>query len=112
MDFQDQPIELTREELYAQVWADPMTKVAERYGLSDRGLAKICERMGIPVPGRGYWAQRQVVGVSLQPKLPMIKPGQQYDHRCGDIRRDKYKLKSDATVLLNEGYERIINLRR
>ena len=40
----DHYAELTREELYAQVWAEPMTKLAQRYGLSDRGLAKICTR--------------------------------------------------------------------
>lgn len=54
----DHYAELTREELYAQVWAEPMTKLAQRYGLSDRGLAKICTRMGIPVQvvatGPGY----------------------------------------------------------
>ena len=56
----DHYAELTREELYAQVWAEPMTKLAQRYGLSDRGLAKICTRTGIPVPGRGYWAGYKV----------------------------------------------------
>ena len=77
MEPKDQYTERTREVLYAEVWAEPMTKVAQRYGLSDRGLAKICARMGIPVPGRGCWAQRQVGRVSPQPKLPAIKPGQQ-----------------------------------
>ena len=38
----DQRTELSREELYTQVWAEPMTKLAQRCGLSDRGLAKIC----------------------------------------------------------------------
>ena len=70
-------VELTREELFAQVWAEPMTKVARRYGLSDRGLAKICDRMGIPVPGRGYWAKVQSGKVPRQEKLPKIKVGQQ-----------------------------------
>ena len=37
--------ELTREELYAQVWVEPMTKLAQRYGMSDRGLAKVCIRL-------------------------------------------------------------------
>ena len=36
--------ELTRDELYAQVWAVPISKLARRYGLSDRGLVKICDR--------------------------------------------------------------------
>ena len=66
----DHHAELTREELYAQVWAEPMTKLAQRYGLSDRGLAKICTRMGIPVPGRGYWARVQSGQVPLRAKLP------------------------------------------
>ena len=72
----DQRTELTREELYAQVWAEPMTRLALRYGLSDRGLAKTCERMGIPVPGRGYWAKVQSGRVPPQAKLPKIKAGQ------------------------------------
>jgi hypothetical protein len=74
---EDQRIELTRDELYELVWAEPMTKVARRYGLSDRGLAKICDRMGIPVPGRGYWAKVQSGKVPPQVKLPKIRAGQQ-----------------------------------
>jgi len=72
----DQSTELTREELYAQVWTEPMTKLAQRYGLSDRGLAKTCDRMGIPVPGRGYWAKVHSGRVPPQTKLPKIKAGQ------------------------------------
>ena len=72
----DHCTELTREELYAQVWAEPMTKLAQRYGMSDRGLAKVCTRMGIPVPGRGYWARVQSGQVPLRAKLPKIKAGQ------------------------------------
>jgi hypothetical protein len=73
----DQRTELSREELYTQVWAEPMIKLARRYGLSDRGLAKICTRMGIPVPGRGYWARLQSGQVPPQTKLPKIKTGQE-----------------------------------
>jgi hypothetical protein len=46
----DRRSELTRDELYAQVWAEPMTRVSRQYGLSDRGLAKLCDRMGFPRP--------------------------------------------------------------
>lgn len=28
-----------------------------RYGPSDVGLVKICKKLGIPVPPRGYWAK-------------------------------------------------------
>lgn len=52
-------ITLTREELYEQVWTEPMVHIAKRLGLSDRGLAKLCERHDIPVPPRGWWAKKQ-----------------------------------------------------
>lgn len=48
---------VSRETLYDEVWADPVTVVAKRYGLSDVGLAKLCRTMGIPLPARGYWAK-------------------------------------------------------
>jgi hypothetical protein len=34
-----------------------MSKLAQEYGLSDRGLAKLCSRHRILVPPRGYWAK-------------------------------------------------------
>lgn len=48
---------MSREELYELVWSTPMQKQAETYGLSDRGLAKTCQRYLVPVPSRGYWAR-------------------------------------------------------
>ena len=50
---------VTRDQVYMMVWGEPVTKVAKRLGLSDRGLAKLCARYDIPVPPRGYWARRQ-----------------------------------------------------
>lgn len=51
-------IELTREELFNQVWERPMMKVAADFGISDVALKKICDKHRIPVPGRGYWAKK------------------------------------------------------
>jgi len=51
-------IELTREELFNQVWERPVIKVAAEYGISDVALKKICDKHRIPVPGRGYWAKK------------------------------------------------------
>jgi hypothetical protein len=34
------------EQLYDLVWSQPMAKVAAQFGLSDRGLAKLCQRQG------------------------------------------------------------------
>lgn len=61
---------LTREELYAVVWDEPMTKVSARFNLSDVGLKKICCKNCIPVPGRGYWRRVQTGRRVIQTPLP------------------------------------------
>lgn len=50
---------LSRQELYDLVWSTPMQKLAESFGLSDVGLAKICDRHRVPTPPRGYWAKKE-----------------------------------------------------
>jgi hypothetical protein len=45
-----------REEIYKAIWLEPIQHVAKKYNLSDVGLAKVCRRLNIPRPGRGYWA--------------------------------------------------------
>jgi hypothetical protein len=53
------PHEITfeREPLYEEVWTQPITKIAAKYGLSDNGLRKVCIALDIPVPARGHWAR-------------------------------------------------------
>src|SRR4051812_41836717 len=53
-----QPTRFTRQELYERVWHIPMDRLAKELGLSGNGLAKICRRLAIPYPGRGYWARK------------------------------------------------------
>lgn len=61
---------LNKQQLYELVWEVPMLELARRYGLSDRGLAKICERNGIPVPPRGYWARKRAgAKITIPPLL-------------------------------------------
>jgi len=64
-----------RNVLYDEVWAEPMRTVAERYGVSDVWLAKTCRRLDVPVPGRGYWAKRQVGKAPPRPPLPPLADG-------------------------------------
>lgn len=52
-----QKFTIERTKLYEEVWNEPMTKVAKVYGLSDVGLRKICVKLEVPCPPRGYWAQ-------------------------------------------------------
>jgi hypothetical protein len=72
---------VTRADLYAQVWAEPAIVVGERYGISGAGLAKICKRLRVPVPTRGYWARKQAGhSVRVEP-LPAPIRGQEMKHR-------------------------------
>ena len=50
-------VKMTRNQLYAEVWAEPMTRLSKKYGLSDVGLAKVCKRNNIPRPPAGHWAK-------------------------------------------------------
>jgi hypothetical protein len=61
---------MTREELYALVWATPMIQLAKNYGISDVGLRKICVKHGIPTPHLGYWAKAAAGKKVKQPPLP------------------------------------------
>ena len=64
------PTTVTREELYRQVWEKPMVKLAEEYGISGNGLAKICDRLRVPYPPRGYWAKKSAGKRVSSSKLP------------------------------------------
>lgn len=64
-------LELKREALYEEVWSEPMSALARKYSLSDVGLAKICRKLKIPLPGRGYWQKEKMD----KPPLPPLKLG-------------------------------------
>jgi hypothetical protein len=72
-------VQLTRQQLYDQVWSTPMRTLAPRYGLSDVGLAKVCSRYDIPRPPPGYWAKLEHGKKVHQPDLPQTPDG------CSDI---------------------------
>lgn len=68
---QDQ-IRISREDLYEKVWNAPLRKLAPKFGLSDVGLAKICKRHSIPLPGLGYWTRVQFGKNPKREPLPEI----------------------------------------
>jgi hypothetical protein len=71
----NESIRITREELYDLVWSEPMSSVAKRYRISDRGLAKVCERLKVPRPGRGYWAKKRAGHRVSRRALKTLAPG-------------------------------------
>ena len=64
----------TRQELFDLVWSEPTRTIAKRYGISDVGLAKVCRRVDILLPPRGYWAKvaagKRVKKPSLHRRAP------------------------------------------
>ncbi len=70
---------VTREQLYAEVWAEPMTVVAARYEVSSTFLARVCEDLKVPRPPRGYWAQLKFNKASPRPALPEAQVGDELE---------------------------------
>jgi len=66
---------VSREELFSQVWATPMSRLARDYGISGNGLAKICDRLKVPYPPRGYWAKKAAGKKVVQYRLPDREDG-------------------------------------
>jgi len=62
-----------REKLYEEVWNEPVIAVAKKYGVTDVAIKKVCKKMNVPTPGRGYW-QKVKAGAKIdKPKLPKNK---------------------------------------
>lgn len=71
---------IRREELYDKIWTKPMVEVAKEYDVSDKSIAKICDKLNVPVPGVGYW-QKLEAGEKLErKKLPDIPPRHPTEH--------------------------------
>ena len=68
-------VTLTRKELYDLVWAEPLSRLAKKYKISDNGLRKICKRMNIPIPPMGHWQKIQYGKRVIVTKLPTIYDG-------------------------------------
>ena len=92
-----------RQALYEQVWAQPMTKVAKEYGISSVALAKICKKLDVPCPWRGYW-RRKETGKSVKP-LP-LPPNSDPTKQVAAIHRT---IRPDAPVQMSEDALQRIN---
>ena len=60
-----------RQTLFDQVWEEPVTKVAQKYGVSDVMIHKYCRKIAIPTPSPGYWRKKERgLKVQRKPRLP------------------------------------------
>lgn len=84
---------ISREKLYEEVWAEPMLAVAQRYQVSSSFLARICRRLRVPCPPRGYWAKKAAGLKPKTPPLPHPEPGDELGwsrDRWGHVPRQPY----------------------
>jgi hypothetical protein len=63
-----------RDELYKEVWDQPLTKLVTKYGISAVALGKVCRKLQIPLPGRGYWAKKEFGKAGERVPLPALEP--------------------------------------
>ena len=65
---------ITRQQLHKKIWSTPALHLATEFGISGRGLAKICASHDIPVPPHGWWARRDPDHKLTPRVLPTTRP--------------------------------------
>lgn len=91
--------EYDRALLLDEVWAEPVTLVALRYGLSDVGLKKLCRRLQVPTPVRGHWAKVKCGrGIPPKPRLKAYNGDPRYLLKPLKVHRPR----SETTELVDE----------
>ena len=72
---EQRPKRISRTDLYTRVWQTPMTRLGLEFGISGNGLAKICQRLHVPYPPRGYWAKKEAGKTVTVAELQQLPPG-------------------------------------
>ncbi|MER8802242.1 hypothetical protein [Mesorhizobium sp. M0998] len=93
--------ELSREELFALVWEKPTLEIARDLGLSDVAIGKLCARLQVPKPPRGYWARVEAGQTPRRPPLAAFR------EELEAKRRDALRAKAAGSLskLQREFYE-------
>jgi hypothetical protein len=63
-------VAITRKDLYEKVWRSPTTQLSEVLGISDVAIAKLCKKLNVPKPPRGYWEKIKYGHQVSRPPLP------------------------------------------
>lgn len=91
---------IKRNELYEMVWTIPMVKIAKEYGVSDKAIAKICNKLNVPVPGVGHWRKLKTEHEVFKTPQPQLIPGDKYEYEL--------KIKNKKENELSEKYRLLI----
>jgi hypothetical protein len=89
-------------ELYAEIWEQPLVKVAPKYGILAvaLGIGKGCRKLHIQLPGHGYWVKKDFGKPVEQLPLPVAK-------NLPIVHRQKYPrtgCASNSQAISSEGY--------
>ncbi len=102
-----------RDQLYEEIWSVPILQLAKQYGISDVGLAKICKKMKIPRPPRGYWAKRSYGQPTIKPILrpapddtPSVVTVDRDTHQLAKV-NDKRRVKHPAAITERQKVRRL-----
>src|SRR5262245_59523894 len=98
----EQPKRYNRNILYQQVWAEPVYKLARSYGITGTGLAKICRKLMVPLPPRGYWEKLQAGHTVDKPPLPPLPEGAPEELATGHRTAPRIQLGQDALKAIEE----------
>jgi hypothetical protein len=61
---------ITREDLYDQVWSQPLNKIALRFGVTSGDISKACAALNVPKPEQGHWTKVDLGKAAPVPLLP------------------------------------------
>ena len=92
-------VKLTRVALYDLVWSEPISKIAPKFGVSDVAISKICQKLDVPRPPRGYWARLAHGHAVSKPPLPKLKKGTPAEYELAPpVQSQPLRLGSGAQV--------------
>ena len=66
----NEPVVLTRQQLYEKIWSQPVWTLAKEWGISDVGLAKICKGTIFPGPVSGIGPEKNTVTIRDRHRFP------------------------------------------
>ncbi len=85
--------------LYEEVWTTPLTKLGEKYGMSDNGIRKVCKAMNIPLPAGGHWAKVAAGHTVPRTELPAESERTVFVSRPAPVPSSEFDRPEDAVWL-------------
>lgn len=113
-----QPTMIPKGELLDLIWSKPVSVLAKEFGVSPNGLSKICDRLDIARPPKGYW-RSTIIAARVQKPQNITDPEQivQIGGRSSPQRRPRLRmsledrrehmLQAAKTIILDQGLHKV-----